>query len=252
MYKIVIVDDEPIIRMDLSELLKEEGYDVVGYGSDGLDAIEQCRQHKSDVLLLDIKMPVFDGISVAEKIIKEELAGCVIFITAYANREFIEKAKEIGVTGYLVKPIDDKTLISTIEISIAQSQKIRKVVNETREAKKKLEESKLINRAKIIVSKINNISEGEAYKFMQKMSMDKQCPMVEIASFFIENYSERGAIEKAKSKIMKYNNVSEKKAYNILKMYSRDQNCSLFDAAEKINKIDETALLYLTKGRNRC
>lgn len=247
MYTIVVVDDEPIIRMDLIEALREKGYDLVGQGSDGFDAIEQCRQHKPDVLLLDIKMPVFDGISVAETIVKEELAGCIIFITAYADSKFIEKAKLIGATGYLVKPLNEQTLFTTIEISIAQSNRFKSVVNEKKEAKKKLEENKLLDRAKLIISKRDNIPEGEAYKLIQKMSMDKQCSMAQIAKLIVENYSGREIVEKTKTRIIKNNNVDEKKAYNIIKCYSKEQSCSLTDAAIRINRMDDRMLLSLTR-----
>ena len=247
MYTIVVVDDEPIIRMDLIEMLQERGYVVMGQGSDGFDAIEQCRQHKPDVLLIDIKMPVFDGINASQTIMNEELVSSIIFITAYADKEFIEKAKHIGVTGYLVKPIDDQTLVATIEISMAKSNEYKSMVNETREIKKKIEEKSLIDRAKIIISKRDNISEGEAYKFIQKYSMDKQCSMVKIAQKIVENYSEREIIEKAKYSLIKNNHVSENEAYNLIKKYSKEEKCSLLSAAEKINLMDDEMLFYLNK-----
>ena len=110
MNTVVIVDDEPITRMDLSDMLRELGFTVAGEAADGFDAIELCRSLRPDVVLMDVRMPVFDGLTATETILEEDLAGCVILLTAFSDREIIDRASRAGVTGYLVKPIDQKSL----------------------------------------------------------------------------------------------------------------------------------------------
>ena len=122
--RVVIADDEPICKMDLSELLKDAGYDVVGEASDGFDAVEICRKLHPELILLDIKMPLLDGLSAAKIIHEEGLAETIILMTAYSEREFIEQAKGCGVGGYLVKPIDEKSLIPNIEVVVNRSREM--------------------------------------------------------------------------------------------------------------------------------
>lgn len=119
--RVVIADDEPITRMDLKELLSEEGYQVVGEAADGFDAVEACKQSRPDLVLMDIKMPLLDGLSAAKILFEENLADTVMMLTAYSEREFVDEAKHIGVAGYLVKPIDEKSLVPSIELAVARS-----------------------------------------------------------------------------------------------------------------------------------
>lgn len=185
--RIVIADDEPITIMDISEILTEEGYNVVAEVSDGFDAIEACRQHKPDLVLLDIKMPLLNGIKAA-KVIKEEcLAESVVFLTAYSNKEFIKQAKEVGVMGYLVKPVDKASLLPVVELAISQGEEILHIKENIKELKSKLEKRKLISRAKGILMDAENITEEEAYNRIRKLSMDKRCSMKEIAHIIILN-----------------------------------------------------------------
>lgn len=239
MYTVIIVDDEPITRMDFKEMLQENGYKVVAQGADGFDAIELCKQYKPDVVLMDIKMPVFDGMSAADNILSEGLSGCVVLLTAYSDKEFIDKAKQIGITGYLVKPIEEHTLISTIEIALAQSKRYKNAVEESERMKMQIEEKSLIDRAKLIISKREGITEGDAYKLIQKMSMDKRSTMGSIGRIIVEGGSEREIIEKAKNKIMDINKVDEISAFNKIKVYSKHNDCSIKDAAEKIISMDK-------------
>lgn len=236
MYTVIIIDDEPITRLDFVEMLEENGYNVVAQGADGFDAVELCKKHKPDIVLMDIKMPVFDGISASENIIKEDLAGCVVLLTAYSDKEFIEKAKRIGITGYLVKPIDEHTLISTIEIALAQSSRYKSAIEESEKMRQKIKEKDIIDRAKLIVSKREGINEGDAYMLIQKMSMNKRCSMAQIAGMIVESDSDRDIVAKAKKKIMAFNRVNENTAYNIVKAYSKERNCTLAEAAEEIYK----------------
>ncbi|MDK2799550.1 MAG: two-component system, response regulator PdtaR [Clostridiales bacterium] len=185
--KIVIADDEPITRMDISEILEEAGYDVVGKASDGFDAIELCRKFNPDVILMDVKMPLLNGLK-ATKVIKEEkLAKCVVLLTAYSGQEFVQQAKELKVMGYLVKPINEKILLPTIEVAISKSEEIEKMKEDIKKAEEKLEARKLIERAKGILIRKHGISEEDAYNKIRKLSMEKRCSMRNIANVIILN-----------------------------------------------------------------
>jgi len=165
--RIIIAEDEPIACMDLCETLKELGCEVVGTAADGFDAVELCREHKPDVILMDVNMPVFDGMSAAETIIEEDLAGCVVLLTAFSDSSLIERAKRIGITAYLVKPVNPQMLLPSIEVAFAQSQLLRKSRAETQKAKQKLEEDRRIRKAQVILAKNRACSEDEAYQWLR-------------------------------------------------------------------------------------
>ncbi|KRQ86483.1 putative transcriptional regulatory protein pdtaR [Caloramator mitchellensis] len=184
---IVIVDDEPITRMDLHELLNESGFNVIGEASDGLDAVELCRRLKPDLVLMDVKMPLLDGIKASKLIMTEELTKAVVLLTAYSSSEFVERAKESGVMAYLVKPVEEKTLINTIEIALHKGYEIQNMKNEIKIARENLEARKIIEKAKGILMTKENISEKEAYNLMRKVSMDKRCSMRKIAETILLN-----------------------------------------------------------------
>ncbi|SHJ49157.1 response regulator receiver and ANTAR domain protein [Geosporobacter subterraneus DSM 17957] len=185
--KVVIADDEPITRMDLSELLREAGYTVVGEASDGFDAVELCRKLKPDLVLMDVKMPLLDGLKATKVIVHENLANSVVLLTAYSGREFIEQAKEVGVMGYVVKPIDEKSLMPAIEVAISKGREIEKMKNDIQEVKEQLETRKLVEKAKGILMNKHDLSESEAYNQIRKLSMDKRCPMKQIAATIVIN-----------------------------------------------------------------
>jgi response regulator NasT len=188
--KIVIADDEPITIMDISEILTEEGYNVVAEVSDGFDAIEACRQYQPDLILLDIKMPLLNGIKAARVIKEEALAESIVFLTAYSNKEFIDQAKEVGVMGYLVKPIDKSSLLPAVELAISKAKEIVYIQKNIKNLQNELEKRKLISRAKGILMDLENLSEKDAYSKIRKVSMDKRCSMKEIAHIIILNYKE--------------------------------------------------------------
>ncbi len=185
--KIVIADDEPITRLDIREILEDTGYDVVGEASDGFDAVEMCRKHKPDLVLMDIKMPLLDGLKAAKIIKNGKLAGGILLLTAYSGKEFVNQAKDIGVAGYLVKPINEDSLLPMIEIAISQSNEISRIEADAEKSKTQLEDRKIIERAKGIMMERDNISEEEAYHMIQKLSMDKRCSMKDIAKVIILN-----------------------------------------------------------------
>ncbi|MDO4544800.1 MAG: response regulator [Bacillota bacterium] len=186
--KILIADDEAITRFDIKEQLEDAGYQVVGEAADGFDAIELCRKHRPDLLLLDIKMPLLDGLSAARIIKEENLCHCIIMTTAYSDRDFVEKAGEYGVMGYLVKPMDNSTLIPTIEVALKRSGEIHRLQQESKMKDQRLEDQKLIARAKGFLMEDSHMTEREAYDYMRKFSMDKRKSMREVAELVILNH----------------------------------------------------------------
>ncbi len=158
---VVIADDEPISRMDLKELLTEGGYTVLSEVSDGFDAVEQCKLYHPDLVILDIKMPFLDGISAAKIIYEEDLADTIIMLTAYSEREFIDQAKGCGVSGYLVKPIDEKSLVPSIELAVARSQELKRLRKDMEKVSERLKSRSVIEKAKGIIMQEQGMTEQE-------------------------------------------------------------------------------------------
>ena len=186
-YRIVIADDEPITRMDLREILEGAGYRVVAEASDGFDAVEICRKHRPDLVLMDIKMPLLDGLKASRVVRKEKLAGGVLLLTAYSGKEFIEQARDIGVMGYVVKPVKEEAILPMIEVAIGKSREISDMEGEIQKAQDQLESRKLIERAKGLLMKQDGITEDAAYNRIRKFSMDKRCSMMDIAKAILLN-----------------------------------------------------------------
>ena len=230
----VVVDDEPIIRLDLSQMLEELGLTVVADAADGFDAVEVCRLHVPDVVLLDLNMPVFDGMSAAETIIRESLAGAVIAVTAFADPPFIERAAAIGVTGYIIKPIEQRLLLPTIEVALTQSARLRTAQNEAREAEKKLSGLRMIEHAKAILAKEKQITETEAFRELQQMAMTKRCSMTQLAEVLIERSTGRSAINEAKALIMQKRGITEQNAHALLVKLSEQHQKSLAEIARAV------------------
>ncbi len=183
--RVVIADDEPITKMDLNELLHEAGYVVVGEASDGFDAVELCRQKQPDLVLLDIKMPFLDGLSAAKIIHEEKLAETIMMMTAYCEREFIEQAKDCGVSGYLVKPIDEKSLIPNIEVAVNCSKEIGKLRRDIEKVTGRLESRAVVEKAKGRLMMQENISEQAAYDYIRKLSQEKHLSMKRVAEMIL-------------------------------------------------------------------
>lgn len=169
---IVIADDEPITRMDIYEILSEAGYEVVGEASNGFDAVELCRKFKPDLILMDIKMSHLDGLKATKLIVDENLAGAVVVLTAYSGSEFIEEAKAVGITGYIVKPVEERNLLPEVEIAIAKGKEMKIIKEEMIKVKKDIEKRKAINKAKEMIMEKYSITEEAAYKRLRKFSMD--------------------------------------------------------------------------------
>jgi response regulator NasT len=220
--------------MDISEMLHDAGFQVLAQGSDGLDAVELCKQYKPDVLLMDVKMPVFDGLSAAETILHNDMDVCIVLITAYNDNDFIEKAKEIGVSAYLVKPVEERNILPALEIAIAQSKRYSAALGDIRDMKRQLEDKKLIDRAKLIIAKRDGITEGEAYAMLRQLSMNRRCSMASIASMIVASGSPRGTIDKAKKWLMDELHLNEDAAYRKIKDYSQSNACTMEQASIKI------------------
>lgn len=183
--RVVIADDEPITRMDLKEILIEENYDVVGEASDGFDAVEICKENRPDLVLMDIKMPLLDGLSAAKIIFEENLADTVMMLTAYSEREFIENAKTVGVAGYMVKPIDEKSLVPSIELAVARGREMKQLQKDMRKVSERLENRSIIEKAKGIVMVQENLTEQEAYDYIRKLSQTKGLSMRRVAEIIL-------------------------------------------------------------------
>ena len=180
----IIADDESIIRMDLREMLTNLGYLVIGEVGDGRSAVNLARELKPDVVIMDIKMPDMDGIGAA-KILTEERISPVLLLTAYSQQELIERAKEAGVVGYIVKPFRESDLAPAIEVAVARFAEFGALEKEVGDLKLALETRKLVDRAKGILMDGQGITEAEAFRKIQKMSMNTRKPMKEVAEAII-------------------------------------------------------------------
>lgn len=184
---IIVADDEPISRMDICEILTEYGYEVVGQATNGFEAVDLCRKFKPNLAIMDIKMPLFDGLKASKIITSENLADSVVLLTAYSGAEFIEEAKDAGVNGYIVKPIDEKSLIPEVEIAISRGEEMKKLKAEMNKVRIEIEKRKVIDSAKKVIIKKLNVSEDEAYKWLRKESMDSRLTIHQVAISIVEN-----------------------------------------------------------------
>lgn len=180
----IIADDESIIRMDLREMLTNLGYLVIGEAGDGRSAVNLARELRPDVVIMDIKMPDMDGIDAA-KILTEERIAPTLLLTAYSQQELIERAKAAGVVGYIVKPFRESDLAPAIEVALARFAEFRALEKEVGDLKLALETRKLVDRAKGILMDTQKLTEAEAFRKIQKMSMNTRKPMKEVAEAII-------------------------------------------------------------------
>ncbi len=180
MTTIVIAEDEAIIRLDLREMLEEEGYSVVGEAGRGDQAVELVRNLKPDVVILDVKMPGMDGIEAAKRISAEGICA-VLMLTAFSQREVVEQARDAGALAYLVKPFQKTDLVPAIELAIGRFAETKALVAEVSELTERLEVRKLIDRAKGLLIDAHGMKESEAFSFIQKSAMAKRASMRSIA-----------------------------------------------------------------------
>ncbi len=182
--RVVIADDESVIRTDLREMLTNLQYLVVGEAGDGLSAVNLARELKPDVVVMDIKMPDLDGIEAAKMLTQEQIAP-VLLLTAYSQRDLVDRAKEAGVVGYLVKPFREQEIMPAIEIALARFQEFRELNKEATDLRDTLETRKVVDRAKGILMDQQGMTEAEAFRKIQKTSMNTRKPMKDVAEAII-------------------------------------------------------------------
>jgi response regulator NasT len=181
----IVVEDEALIRMDIVETLREGGYDVVGEASNGEEAVALARELKPDVVVMDVKMPVMDGITAAEHIAKERLAP-VVLLTAFSQTELVERARDAGAMAYVVKPFTPADLLPAVEIAASRFVEIRALENEIADITERMETRKTVERAKGILMEKMQLNEPEAFRWIQKTSMDRRLTMREVAEAVID------------------------------------------------------------------
>ncbi|CAM5572146.1 ANTAR domain-containing response regulator [Streptomyces sp. URMC 127] len=190
--RVVIAEDEALIRLDLKEMLEEEGYSVVGEAGDGETAVALAREHKPDLVILDVKMPVLDGISAAEQIARDSIAP-VLMLTAFSQRELVERARDAGAMAYLVKPFSKSDVVPAIEMAVSRFTELKALEKEVADLSQRLETRKLVDRAKSILQTQYGLTEPAAFRWIQKTSMDRRLSMQQVAEAVIEDAEEKKA-----------------------------------------------------------
>jgi AmiR/NasT family two-component response regulator len=178
--RVLVAEDEAIIRLDLKEMLEEEGYDVVGEAADGEQAVKLAEELRPDLVILDVKMPVLDGISAAEQIVAQRIAP-VVMLTAFSQRELVERAVEAGAMAYLVKPFEKSDLLPTIEVAVSRHAQLTALEKEVTDLSDRLETRKVVDRAKGRLQSDHGMSEPDAFRWIQKTSMDRRTSMRAVA-----------------------------------------------------------------------
>jgi response regulator NasT len=178
--RVVIAEDEVLIRMDLAEMLSEEGYQVVGQAGDGAKAIELTEELRPDLVILDVKMPVLDGIAAAERIANQRIAPVVI-LTAFSQRDLVERARDAGAMAYLVKPFSKTDLVPAIEMAVSRFAELSMLEAEVADLTERLETRKSVDRAKNVLQEQLKLTEPEAFRWIQKTAMDLRLSMRQVA-----------------------------------------------------------------------
>ena len=187
--RVVVAEDEALIRLDAVEILREAGFDVVGEAANGEEAVKLAQELRPDVVVMDIKMPVMDGLTAAEKIGQERLAP-VVMLTAFSQRELVERAKDVGAMAFVVKPFTDADLLPAIEIAIARHDEILSLEDEVSNMEERLETRKRVERAKGLLMQKMDLDEPEAFRWIQKTSMNRRLTMREVADAVIAQMGE--------------------------------------------------------------
>ena len=178
--RVVIAEDEALIRMDLKEMLEESGYSVVGEAGDGETAVRLAQELRPDLVVLDVKMPVLDGISAAERITEGNLAP-VLMLTAFSQKELVDRARDAGAMAYLVKPFQRADLVPAIEMAVSRYEQMAALEVEVADLTERLETRKLVDRAKALLQNSHGLSEADSFRWIQKTSMDRRLSMRQVA-----------------------------------------------------------------------
>jgi response regulator NasT len=188
--RVVVAEDESLIRIDIVETLTDNGFEVVGEAADGEKAVALVEELLPDLVVMDVKMPLLDGISAAEIITRKNLAP-VVLLTAFSQRELVERAAEAGALAYVVKPFTPSDLIPAIEVALSRARQIAALEDEVSDLAERLETRKILDRAKGILNNTMGLPEPEAFRWIQKASMDRRLTMREVAQTVIDQLSEK-------------------------------------------------------------
>lgn len=183
---VLVAEDEALIRLDVVEMLRDAGYTVVAEAGNGEEAVTLAEQHRPDVVVMDIKMPVLDGISAAERIVGAKVAP-VVLLTAFSQRELVERARDAGAMAYVVKPFTAADLVPALEIALSRHIQLRALEDEVADLADRFETRKLVDRAKGLLQTKYGLTEPEAFRWIQKTSMDKRLTMKDVAVAVIES-----------------------------------------------------------------
>lgn len=189
-HRVLVAEDEALIRLDLVEMLREEGYEVVGEASDGEEAIKLAGELRPDLVILDVKMPKLDGIEAAAKITGDRIAPVVI-LTAFSQRDLVERAREAGTMAYLVKPFAKRDLVPAIELAVSRFSELQALEAEVAGLSERLETRKLVDRAKGLLMTHQNLTEPDAFRWIQRTAMDRRTTMKAIAEAVIESVGKK-------------------------------------------------------------
>ncbi len=190
--RVIVAEDESLIRIDIVEILRDNGFDVIGEAADGEKAVALAEELRPDIVVMDVKMPLLDGISAAEILTKRHIAP-VVLLTAFSQRELVERAAEAGALAYVVKPFTPNDLIPAIDIALTRYQQITALEDEISDLAERLETRKVLDRAKGILNDTMGLTEPEAFRWIQKASMDRRLSMREVAQTVIDQLAERAA-----------------------------------------------------------
>jgi two-component system, response regulator PdtaR len=189
--RVVIAEDEALIRMDLAEMLGEHGYEVVGEAGDGAKAVSLAEELRPDLVILDVRMPVLDGIAAAERIAAERIAPVVI-LTAFSQRELVERARDAGAMAYLVKPFAASDLVPAIEMAVSRFAELDALEREVADLSDRLETRKLVDRAKAVLQNRLDLAEPDAFRWIQKTAMDLRLSMRQVAQGVVDHGPDLG------------------------------------------------------------
>lgn len=183
--RVLVAEDEALIRLDLVEMLREEGYQVVGEAGDGEQALSLAREEKPDLVLLDVKMPKMDGLDVAAQVAEERIAPVVI-LTAFSQRELVERARDAGAMAYLVKPFSKSDVTPAIELAVSRFAELAALESEVASLTDRLETRKLVDRAKGLLMTKHGLTEPDAFRWIQRTAMDRRSTMQDVAQAVVE------------------------------------------------------------------